>query len=141
MKLYGIIHYTIKFYLFTRREALPRSGIEEGKKEILMEDKQRYNRKINKLYRQLGKDIYDQKKDINLNHKHKKLIKLIDHNIMLANKSEDDEKDIVKLPGDAIVLEPKANEDGLIVYFFCPYCHTGNNPDSTHCIKCNRSLK
>lgn len=114
-------------------------------KENNVETKQEFNRRINQLYRQLGKEIYDENKEKKLNRKQKKLIKLIDYNIMLAKRLEDDEIDSnddegVELPDGAIVLEPEVNEDGLKVYMFCPNCQTGNNPKSTHCIKCNMSL-
>lgn len=106
-----------------------------------METKQEYNRKINQLYRQLGKEIYEENQDKKLNHKQKKLVKRIDQNIKLAKSLEGDEIEGSALPIGAIVLEPEANEDGLMMYLFCPHCQTGNNPKSTHCIKCNNSLK
>jgi len=105
-----------------------------------METKQDFNRRINQLYRQLGKETHKENKEKQLNHKQKKLIKLIDYNIMLAKRLEDDEINDMQLPEGAKILEPEANEDGLMVYLFCTNCQTGNNPNSTHCIKCNKSL-
>lgn len=105
-----------------------------------METKQEFNRRINQLYRQLGKEIYNENKDKKFNRKQKKLIKLIDYNIMLAKRLEEDGEEDKELPEGAIVLEPEENEDGLMMYLFCPHCQTGNNPKSTHCIKCNMSL-
>lgn len=106
-----------------------------------MEDKQELNRKINQLYRQLGKEVYQENKEKKLSSKQKKIVKAIDKNIDLIKSLEDVEIEGNSLPKGAIVLEPEANEDGLMVYLFCPNCQTGNNPKSTHCIKCNKSLK
>ena len=106
-----------------------------------METKQEYNRKINQLYRQLGKEIYEENQVNKLNHKQKNIVKRINHNIKLIKSLVSDEVHDSALPKGAIILEPEANEDGLMMYLFCPHCQTGNNPKSTHCIKCNDSLK
>lgn len=105
-----------------------------------MGTKQEYNRRINQLYRQLGKEVYEDNKDKKVNRKQKKLIKLIDHNIMLVNRLDDEGED-KEVAEEMIILEPEANGDGIMVYKFCPHCHTGNNPNSTHCIKCHKELK
>jgi len=95
------------------------------------------NKKTNLLFRQLGKEIYKEHEKLELNKKQK--------NILNTLKKSIEEIEILntlkeKLPKDAIILEPKKNEDGLMIYTFCPHCQTGNNPESTHCLNCKGIL-
>ncbi len=108
-----------------------------------MENIEDLNKKINKLFRQLGKDVYVNTKSGNLKAKDiEKTVIKIDKNIQaieaLKNKLNSDSnfQDEIK-----IILTPEKNDEGIGFYFFCKKCRVGNNPASTHCIKCGNPLK
>lgn len=103
-----------------------------------METIEDLNKKINKLFRQLGRDVYVNSKAGRLKTSEiDKTVKKIDKNIHAIEvlKSEQSFQEDVK-----IILTPEINEDGLGLYFFCEKCKVGNNPASTHCIKCGTAL-
>jgi hypothetical protein len=101
-------------------------------------DRQTYNQEINRLYRQLGKEIYfDERQEHSFTRKQRKLIKSIKKNIQKIEKLKD--RDIT-VSTEALILEPEMNDDGFYEYVFCPQCQAGNNPKSTHCIRCNQPL-
>ena len=99
-----------------------------------IKDNKKTNSDINKLYRQLGKEIYD-----NAN---KGVVYIKDYNNII-NKID---KKIEKLKADTInknkktILKPAESEEGIMMYRFCKSCRTGNNPQSTHCIRCKKEL-
>lgn len=105
-----------------------------------MEKIEDLNKNINKLYRQLGKDVYTSSKAGGLNtNAIDKMVKKIDKNIQtieaiksgtIENKNEEHK----------VILQPEKNEDGFALYVFCKECRVGNNPASTHCIKCGVQL-
>lgn len=94
---------------------------------------QKTNQAINKLYRQLGKEIYDSRIYGKKNsEKIESLIKKLNYNISKISKLRQQEK--------KVVLKPEINEDGTSFYVFCKECRAGNHPDSSHCIRCGRKL-
>lgn len=104
-----------------------------------MEKIEDLNKKINRLFRQLGRDVYLNSKAKSLNpNAYKKTLKKIDKNILAIEALEG----IQQKDEDAfkIILQPEKSEDGLGMYFFCKKCRVGNNPVSTHCIKCGTQL-
>jgi hypothetical protein len=120
-------------------------------------DRKQMNKDINLLYRQLGKEICQTMKSEQLPRKSQKIIKQINKKIQIIEKSVPVSnkkhtlinKDLIKstedtitpqIPLNASILQPEANEDGLIMYKFCTNCHTGNNPKSTHCLGCYQPL-
>ena len=104
----------------------------------MKKDRQTYNQEINRLYRQLGKEIYfDERQDLSFNRKERKLIKSIKKNIQKIEKLKDRD---ISVSTEALILEPEMNEAGIYEYVFCPQCRAGNNPKSTHCIRCNQPL-
>jgi len=96
------------------------------------------NREINRLYRQLGKVVYEGNNHLNNQRKIKAIISRLDKKIQQIESVEEER---IKLPNNAKILEPEKNEDGLMVYYFCSHCKTGNNPKSTHCMHCYNELK
>ena len=106
---------------------------EKGERVKMSANRQTLNKEINLLYRQLGKEIVDSNAYEHLSSKQKKIIKRIKENILSIET-------LMKIPENAIILEPEKNSDGLMVYKFCNACKTGNNPNSTHCIHCYSSL-
>ncbi|MBC7960583.1 MAG: hypothetical protein H7X94_11990 [Vallitaleaceae bacterium] len=104
-----------------------------------MEKIEDLNKKINQLYRQLGKNVYTSSKAEGLSIKEiHKMVKKIDqciHNIeMLKSESLGEEVEV------KTILPPEKNEQGFGVYYFCKKCSVGNNPASTHCINCGMKL-
>lgn len=97
-----------------------------------MEKIELLNKKINKLFRQLGKDVYNSTKEGRFKTKD------IDKTI---NKIDKYIKEIESINSEKIILSPEKNEEGLSLLLFCKKCHVGNNPASTHCIKCGAKLK
>ena len=99
------------------------------------------NRMINRLYRQLGKDLYDDlKKDqVNIRHYRNKskhidqVIQELHDLVMRVDKDEDE--------GEKVILAPEMDNEGLFHYKFCPSCQAGNNPEATHCIRCEAPLE
>lgn len=101
----------------------------------MREKRKDINHKINMLYRQLGKKIYEDLKDNQLNIKvyqvqKEKIDTLIDE-IQTVDINMDNIEEIV---------EPVFNEEGLQMYKFCPDCRTGNHPDATTCVRCHIDL-
>lgn len=104
----------------------------------MKKSRQELNREINLLYRQLGKEIFEADMIYDrLNKQQKKIVKNIQKRIEVVATYANDE---MQLNSEAIILDPETNEDGLKVLSFCPYCGVGNNPNSTHCIQCNKKL-
>lgn len=99
-------------------------------------DYRELNMSINRLYRQLGKEVYEQVvSGVKDEKKTEKLIKKIGQNIdKIENMKSEEEL-------QNIILPPKANEGDMPLYIFCKSCRVGNHPDSTHCIRCGVSLK
>lgn len=94
------------------------------------------NHRINMLYRQLGKSVFESDELFaHLSREQKKLMKSIEKAINSVEKSEN-----IELPENACILAPEQNEQGLYVFKFCKHCHVGNHPESTHCSHCNEAL-
>lgn len=101
-------------------------------------DRRDINNEINKLYRQLGKEIFfDADIEYPFNRKQKSIMKQIRKRIDQIEKLKVED---ISLTSEAVILEPEQNEDGIMIYKFCDTCGVGNNPESTHCIKCNQPL-
>lgn len=108
--------------------------------EVDMMQNKSMNHRINMLYRQLGKSVFDSDKAAKyLTLNQKRLIKEIERNIAILEQTEK-ETETNPLPDSAKILEPTQNEQGLFVYRFCKNCHVGNNPESTHCSQCHEAL-
>lgn len=99
---------------------------------------------INRLYRQLGKEVYQQailaEKDAK---KIDKIIKKINQKIEMIEKLQDHNsiEGILGEMTEKIILKPEKNDEGIPLYVFCKSCKVGNHPDSTHCIRCEEALK
>ncbi len=103
-----------------------------------MKDRQVINHEINMLYRQLGKEVYmDESIYQYLTRAQKRRIKGIKKRIATIESMV---KEDTVIDSEAIILEPEKNKDGFYEFMFCSHCQTGNNPKSTHCIKCNQPL-
>lgn len=105
-------------------------------KEI-REEREAINRSINRCFRQLGKQVYEdlmneQKKD------YQKVVKKINQKIEALNALA--YKLDVEIIDEKTIYEPEQNQEGLYLYNFCSVCHAGNNPKSTHCIRCHAPL-
>lgn len=121
------------------------------------------NHRINMLYRQLGKSVFEADLLVEyLSKEQKKLVKSIEKAIHSIEKSENinghvTEQSLVvdesgsssskevkeglsELPENARILTPEKNENGIYVYRFCKQCHVGNHPESTHCSHCHEAL-
>ncbi|WZL80261.1 hypothetical protein QBE53_10635 [Vallitaleaceae bacterium 9-2] len=104
----------------------------------MKKNRQMYNQEINRLYRQLGKELFfDEREELPFSRKQRKLIKSIQKNIQKIEKLKDHD---ISVSTEALILEPEKNNDGFYEYVFCPQCQAGNNPKSTHCIRCNQPL-
>ena len=107
-----------------------------------MEDKRKeLNGLINRMYRQLGKDLFDDLNKERLNvDQYKKAAKKIDHVISayysLGDVQESSDDDDMK-----VVAPPEKDDEGLYQFLFCQSCHAGNNPEATHCLRCNEPLR
>ncbi|PKM55120.1 MAG: hypothetical protein CVV00_05290 [Firmicutes bacterium HGW-Firmicutes-5] len=107
------------------------------------EKRKELNSLINRMYRQLGKQVYNDLKSDYLSIKnYKKLADKIHANIKaieLLDITSDQAVDIEDLDdvvyGDE-TLTPVMNEDGVYEYRFCPSCQAGNHPDAIYCIRC-----
>lgn len=103
-----------------------------------METIETLNKKINKLFRQLGRDVYVNSKLGELkSSKIEKMVKKIDISIQAIEILKNDQTNEEEIK---IILPPEKNEEGIGLYFFCKHCRVGNNPASTHCIKCGTQL-
>lgn len=101
-------------------------------------ERKELNKEINLLYRQLGKDIFSETDtEYPFNRRQKTIIKNLKKRIDKIERLRVEE---ISLTSEATILEPEANEEGIMVYSFCSHCGVGNNPASTHCIKCNQPL-
>lgn len=104
------------------------------------------NHRVNMLYRQLGKSIYQEKRFLeSLTKEQQKIVKEIEKTIIKLELQNELQKELQKelvnaLPKDAKIIEPVKNEDGLFIYQFCSKCKVGNNPESTHCSHCFEPL-
>lgn len=100
--------------------------------------RQELNLEINKLYRQLGKEVYEsQQNGETTTVIFKKRFKQIEKRIQRIEKMNFEG---VTMETEKIVLEPEVNKDGIGMYQFCKKCRVGNNPLSTHCISCGEAL-
>lgn len=98
------------------------------------------NRVINRMYRQLGKDLYDDLKKDRVNiRKYKKGSKAID-NVIKAIRTLEITMDNLEDGDMKVVMPPEMDDEGLYHYKFCPACNAGNNPEATHCIRCKEAL-
>lgn len=88
------------------------------------------NRNINRLYRQLGKLVYEKEKGSNLDEKIGLLISKLDEAVAKIEAFSEPK----------VILSPETNEDGIGLYKFCKNCRVGNNPKSTHCVQCGEKL-
>jgi ribosomal protein L40E len=102
-------------------------------------NKKEINKKINMLYRQLGKEIYDSKREYIKIKDYKHILNKIEKNIDRL-ESMFNEINIKFEGGEQIIIKPEANENGIFLYKFCKKCNAGNNPESTHCIRCKAKL-
>ena len=99
------------------------------------------NRLINRMYRQLGKDLYDDlKKDKVSIRQYKKSSKAIDE-VIKTIRSLEISMDNLEDEDMKVVIPPEMDEDGLYHYKFCAACKAGNNPEATHCIRCGEALE
>ncbi len=104
----------------------------------MKKNRQVLNQEINKLYRQLGKEVFfDQRPELILTRQQKKIVKVIPRKIEKIEKVKEEE---ICVSTEALILEPEKNEMGIYEYIFCQHCHVGNHPESTHCIQCNQPL-
>ncbi|PKM56579.1 MAG: hypothetical protein CVU98_10525 [Firmicutes bacterium HGW-Firmicutes-3] len=107
------------------------------------EKRKELNSLINRMYRQLGKQVYnDLEKDHLSISNYKKLADKIRSNInaiQLLDITLDQELDIEDFDdadyGDE-PLTPIMNDEGVYEYRFCPSCQAGNHPDAIYCIRC-----
>jgi hypothetical protein len=107
------------------------------------EKRKELNSLINRMYRQLGKQVYN---DLESDHlsiiNYKKLADKIRSNIKaiqllditLDYESNEEVIDDV-IYGDE-TLTPVMNNEGVYEYRFCPACQAGNHPDAIYCIRC-----
>ncbi|MDF1618550.1 zinc ribbon domain-containing protein [Petrocella sp. FN5] len=107
------------------------------------EKRKELNSLINRMYRQLGKQVYnDLEKDHLSISSYKKLVDKIRSNInaihlldiTLDHESEDEALDDLSYGDESLI--PVMNDDGVYEYRFCPACQAGNHPDAIYCIRC-----
>lgn len=106
-----------------------------------------YNKKINLLYRQLGKNIYNNSINNASNQENKNIInkisilisriKRIEQELEYSEKGYNINNDEEM---EKIIKKPEKNKEGLMFLCFCKKCNVGNNPESTHCIECGEKL-
>lgn len=94
------------------------------------------NKEINLLYRQLGKEVY-QDSNIKLSLKQKRIKRKIQKKIESIETLRFSE---VTVSSDAVILEPETDENGMMQFVFCKNCKAGNHPESSHCIRCGQAL-
>ena len=98
------------------------------------------NHVINMMYRQLGKDLFDDLKKDKVNiRKYKNQSRHID-NVIKAMRSIEISTDKMHDEDMKIIKSPEPNEEGLFHFKFCLSCNAGNNPEATHCIRCHEPL-
>ncbi len=98
------------------------------------------NHLVNMLYRQLGKELFDDLKNDKVNiRKYKSRSKKIE-NVMKAIRSQGISMDSVEDEDMKVVLAPEKDEEGLYHYKFCPSCNAGNNPEATQCMRCGKEI-
>lgn len=88
------------------------------------------NRSINRLYRQLGKLVYEKEKGRGDEEKIQACIAKLDEAIAKIEAFSEPK----------VILAPEKTEEGIGLYKFCKHCRVGNNPKSTHCIQCGEKL-
>lgn len=105
-----------------------------------MDKNRELNHVINMMYRQLGKDLYDDLKKDKVNiKKYKSQSHKID-NVIKALRTLEISMDSVEDEDMKVIKKPEKGEDGLYQYRFCKACNAGNNPEATHCIRCGGQL-
>lgn len=100
------------------------------------------NHQINKMYRQLGKTLYD---DLNKDHlnvsKYKRYSGKIDKMIRTINSLDIEMDNIEEVLEEEVfeeeIFEPAMTGDGIRIYKFCPQCNAGNHPEATRCVRCH----
>ncbi|PKM67995.1 MAG: hypothetical protein CVU95_04940 [Firmicutes bacterium HGW-Firmicutes-2] len=107
------------------------------------EKRKELNSLINRMYRQLGKQVYN---DLESDHlsiiNYKKLADKIRSNIKaiqlldITLDYESNEEDIDDVIYGDETLTPVMNNEGIYEYRFCPACQAGNHPDAIYCIRC-----
>ena len=94
------------------------------------------NHVINMMYRQLGKDLFDDLKNDKVNiRQYKNKSKRIE-NVIKAIQTLEISMDNLEDEDMKVVIPPEMDDEGLYHYKFCPSCNAGNNPEATHCIRC-----
>lgn len=106
-----------------------------------MDDKRKeLNHVINMMYRQLGKDLFDDLKEDKVNiRSYRKQSRMID-NVIKAVRQLEIDMDNLEDADMKIIKAPEQDENGLYQYRFCSKCSAGNNPDATHCMRCGEEL-
>lgn len=98
------------------------------------------NHVINMMYRQLGKDLYEDLKNDKVNiHHYKNKSKRID-NVIKAIRTLEINMDNLDDVDMKVVIAPEMDDEGYYMYKFCPSCNAGNNPEATHCIRCEAEM-
>ncbi len=98
------------------------------------------NHVINMMYRQLGKELYDDLKNDKVNIRgYKKHSRKID-NVIKAIRELEINMDNLDDDDMKVVKPPEQDENGLYHYKFCKGCNAGNSPEATHCIRCGEAL-
>jgi len=107
------------------------------------EKRKELNSLINRMYRQLGKQVYNDLEGDYLSIKnYKKLAEKIRANIKVIQLLDNtldhksDEENIEGISYGEETLTPVMNDEGVYEYRFCPECQAGNHPDAIYCIRC-----
>lgn len=99
------------------------------------------NHVINMMYRQLGKELFDDLKKDQVNiRKYRSRSRRIE-NVIKALRSLEINMDSVEDEDMKVIKAPEKDADGLYQYVFCNVCNAGNNPEATHCIRCGSDLE
>lgn len=98
------------------------------------------NHVVNMLYRQLGKEVFNDLNNDKVNiKKYKSRSKKIE-NVIKAIRTLEISMDSVEDEDMKVVMPPEKDDDGLYHYKFCSSCNAGNNPQASHCIRCGKAL-
>ena len=111
------------------------------------EKRKELNSLINRMYRQLGKQVYNDlegdylsiknyKKQAEKIRANIKAIQLLD--ITLDQEQDREEFDAADYGEET--LTPVMNDEGVYEYRFCPACQAGNHPDAIYCIRCKMKM-
>jgi len=97
----------------------------------MTKERKELNHQINRLYRQLGKKVYEDLQKNQLNIKTYQGQKEMIETYIAGIKKIDGDKEIVREE-----KEPVMSKEGIPVYKFCPVCHVGNHPEAVRCSQC-----